>query len=121
MEADKVRHDIKNRVDLLADTGDTTPHRARSTQNTPRTAMPQSSERHLVSPLSGDGSVFSNGPDIPNPIDFDQRSDWGTDAEGSISDIDGDLHPGDQEVVNELLEIWSGDERPSDTDRDTKS
>lgn len=113
MEADRVRRDLKG-VYTDDSGGEATPRRSRSIQNTPRsvtgTGNGSDGRSALASPLSADGGVFTDSPDIPTELD--QRSDWGTDAEGSVSDIDGDLHPGDQEVVRDLLDIWESDYRP---------
>lgn len=112
MEADRVRRDVKGIIHAEDGAGETTPRRPRSIQSTPPIAtstVDGADDRRLASPLSADGGVFSDSPDIP--AELDQRSDWGTDAEGSVSDIDGDLHPGDQEVVRDLLDIWGGDDR----------
>ena len=113
MEADRIRRDVKGIILSEDGAGESTPRRPRSTQSTPRIVTSTSNgtdDRRLASPLSADGAVFSDSPEIPT--ESDQRSEWGTDAEGSISDIDGDLHPGDPEVVRDLLDDWGGDDRP---------
>lgn len=116
IEADRVRRDVKARVeeagpdiDVDMRNGEITPRRPQSTQLVPRTRTEE--KRDLISPSSGDLAVFSDSPETST--DVEQRSDWDTDAEGAVSDVDGDLHPGDQEVVKELLDIWSSDDRPS--------
>jgi hypothetical protein len=111
MEADKVRRDVKARMDKHCDMedGDSTPRRTQSIQFSPRTAM--GNDARLISPSIVNEAVFSDSPEIP--IDIEQRSDWDTDAEGAISDIDADLRPGDHDVVQELVDIWAGnDELP---------
>lgn len=107
MEADRVRREIKGGQTDDSSGGEITPRRIRSVQATPRTTA---DDRRLASPLSADGGVFVDSPEIPNELD--QRSEWGTDAEGSVSDIDEHLHQGDQEVVRDLLDMWREDDRP---------
>jgi hypothetical protein len=44
-----------------------------------------------VSPLTAEEGVFSDGIEVEMLDDLDIRSDWGTDAGGSVSEIEADL------------------------------
>jgi hypothetical protein len=70
MEADKVRRQMKSPT---YSTGELTPRRVD------------------VSPLTAEEGVFSDGMEVEMLDDLDTRSDWGTDAGGSVSEIDTDL------------------------------
>lgn len=70
MEADKVRRQTKSST---ISTGELTPRRID------------------VSPLTAEEGVFSDGMEIEMLDDLDTRSDWGTDAGGSVSEIESDL------------------------------
>jgi hypothetical protein len=78
MEADRVRREIRFPDDQV--NGDSTPRRLGSKAD--------------VSPFTVDEAVFSDGPAIPE--DLDTRSDWDTDAGGSVSGIDDDLRMDEQ-------------------------
>lgn len=117
IDADRVRREVRARMpDHLVDDGSggqSTPRRTQSTQNTPRTIAVSTS----ASPLSADEAIMSDGQD--GPSDAELPSDWGTDVEGSISGIDDNLEEDpetvDNEVVRELVDIWSPDDRPAST------
>jgi hypothetical protein len=70
MEADKVRRQMKSPT---YSTGELTPRRVD------------------VSPITAEEGVFSDGMEVEMLDDLDTRSDWGTDAGGSVSEIDTDL------------------------------
>jgi hypothetical protein len=70
MEADKVRRQMKSPT---YSSGELTPRRVD------------------VSPLTAEEGVFSDGMEVEMLDDLDTRSDWGTDAGGSVSEIDTDL------------------------------
>lgn len=93
-----MRRDVKASLD-----GDSTPRRPQSTQFSPRIIEDAS---RLISPPIVNEAVFTDSPEVPT--DIEQRSDWDTDAEGAISDVDADLRVGDEEVVQELVGIWAG-------------
>jgi len=70
MEADKVRRLMKSPT---YSTGELTPRRVD------------------VSPLTAEEGVFSDGMEVEMLDDLDTRSDWGTDAGGSVSEVEADL------------------------------
>jgi hypothetical protein len=74
MEADKVRRQMKSPT---YSSGELTPRRL-----TPGVD---------VSPLTAEEGVFSDGMEIEMMDDLDTRSDWDTDAGGSVSEVEADL------------------------------
>lgn len=70
MEADKVRRQMKSPT---YSSGELTPRRVD------------------VSPLTAEEGVFSDGMEVEMLDDLDTRSDWGTDAGGSVSEVEADL------------------------------
>lgn len=70
MEADKVGRQMKSPT---YSSGELTPRRVD------------------ISPLTAEEGVFSDGMEVELLDDLDTRSDWGTDAGGSVSEIEADL------------------------------
>jgi hypothetical protein len=87
MEADRVRRQMKLH-----------PHANGSGESTPRKHGQYLSASPMVdvSPLTADDAVFSDGLELEMLDDLDTRSDWGTDAGGSVSEVEADLQKGDR-------------------------
>jgi hypothetical protein len=117
MEADRVRHDIKLGPSGL-DSGEATP---RGGQYSPRPSpiaqsfAPPSNGSNGISPLTTNDAVFADGLAPPDDIDIDVRSDWGTDAGGSASEVENDMlldEPENGDVLEDLRQVWTSKPQP---------
>lgn len=108
MEADRVRHDIKNTAN-----GVITPRGTRYTPNSAFDSHQPQVDRN-ISPLTTDGAVFADGLELPD--DLDVRSDWDTDAGESASEVENEIKgtPVDGHVLHDLHGDWTAEPRALD-------
>jgi hypothetical protein len=98
IEADRVRNGLSSPT-----AGESTP------RGTPRRALDSvlSPNDRIISPLTTDDAVFPDALELGDDLDI--RSDWGTDAGESASEVENEIQDraGNGHVLKDLDEVWT--------------